>query len=209
MTPNGYYVQYGLSAFVGHFTATESTFERGARVVIRSPRGVEIGTVLCPSWSLAHSPALDAGEVLRPAGDEDDALAGARTSQGIAILDMAALTTLPLTFLDVEVMLDGSAAILHALPWGSCDAEDLFTSLSAEHGLPVRMLDLSHSPVAVDPPTTCGKPDCGSGNCTSCGTGGCSTGSCSRGAVRSAADLTAYFADLRAKMEAAGRTPLN
>jgi hypothetical protein len=66
--------------------------------------------------------------------------------------------------------------------------------------------------VAVDPPEksySCGKPDCGSGSgCTSCGTGGgCSTESCSRGAVKSAEDLTAYFADLRAKMEA--RTSLH
>jgi hypothetical protein len=64
----------------------------------------------------------------------------------------------------------------------------------------------------------CGKQDCGSGagGCSSCGTdgaskGGCSTSSCSRDKVKSADELTAYFADLRQKMEAAGaaRTPLH
>jgi hypothetical protein len=79
------------------------------------------------------------------------------------------------------------------------------------------LLDLSRPVTATDPPAPaeagCGKPGCGSGGggCSSCGTGGgCSTGSCSRGQVKSADDLTAYFTDLRQKMEAAGvaRTPL-
>jgi hypothetical protein len=117
-----------------------------------------------------------------------------------------------LSVLDAEVMLDGSAVVLHALPWGPCDADPVFAALSERFGLPVRLLDVSHTPTAPDPPTDCGKPDCGSGKggCTSCGTGGgCSTGSCSKGSVKSADELTAYFADLRKKMEeAGGRTPL-
>ena len=82
----------------------------------------------------------------------------------------------------------------------------------------MKLLDLSRSPTAKDEPASagCGKPGCGSsgGGCStgSCGTGGggCSTGSCSKGKVKSADELTAYFADLRHKMEAdaARRTPL-
>jgi hypothetical protein len=83
-----------------------------------------------------------------------------------------------------------------------------------QFGYTVRLLDFSRGPVAKDEQQPgCGKPDCGagSGGCSSCGTGGgCSTGSCSRGSVKSADDLTAYFRDLRTKMEqhANGRTPL-
>jgi hypothetical protein len=109
--------------------------------------------------------------------------------------------------------------VLHGLPWGECDASPVFAALSDRFGLAVRLLDLSRVPTAGDPPEPahagCGKPGCGSGSggCSSCGTGsggGCSTGSCSRGKVKSADDLTAYFSDLRKKMEAqaASRTPL-
>ncbi|MCE9568281.1 MAG: hypothetical protein K8U57_40290, partial [Planctomycetes bacterium] len=58
----------------------------------------------------------------------------------------------------------------------------------------------------------CGKPGCGTESGGGCSTGGgCSSGSCSRGSVKSADELTAHFAELRQKMEAAGlaRTPLN
>jgi hypothetical protein len=210
MTPNGYLVQYGRNAYVGRFT-TDAAFARGDRAVVQTPRGVELGTVLCGAaerFAGAIDPAAG-GTLLRLASADDDATAAAREAAGVALLAAAGESSLPLTFLDAELMLDGSAAILHALPWEPCDADPLFAELSARFGMPVRMLDLSRTPVATDPPTTCGKPDCGSGNGSSCGTGGgCSTGSCSRGSVKSAADLTAYFADLRSKMEAAGRTSL-
>ena len=115
---------------------------------------------------------------------------------------------MPLTFLDVEVLLDCSAAVLHALPWGECDADPLFGALSARFGLSVRLLDVSRAPVAKEPTvepkgcTSCGTA--GKGGCSSCGTekSGCSTGGCSRGAVKTADELTGYFADLRQKMEA-------
>ena len=122
--------------------------------------------------------------------------------------------------MDAELTLD-DRLILHGLAWDACDATPLFTELSARFGLSVRLLDLSQTAVTIDPKQAadgCGKPDCGSGSggCSSCGTdgeskGGCSTGSCSRGKVKSADELTAYFADLRQKMEAAGvtRTPLH
>ena len=103
------------------------------------------------------------------------------------------------------------------------DATPLFEALSARFNLSVRLLDLSQTAVTKDPKQAadgCGKPGCGTegGGCSSCGTdsggeskGGCSTGSCSRGKVKSADDMTAYFTDLRQKMDAAGvtRTPLH
>jgi hypothetical protein len=213
-----YLVQFGKSGFVGRFRTTAAgPLVRGSRVVVRGPRGTEFGTVLCePAARFQHPPDND-GDILRPAAPEDDATAERLAATGGQILAAAeaAAADLPLAFVDVELTLDGSAAILHALPWAACDADPLLTDLSARFGLSVRLLDLSRSPVATDEPqhVGCGKPGCGSesGGCSSCGTdGGCSTGSCSRGKVKSAGELSAYFADLRRKMEAhaAGRTPL-
>jgi hypothetical protein len=218
MTPACYLVQFGKPGFVGHFrNACAEVLERGDRVVVCGPRGLEPGFVLCPSTTRFQYPTQD-GEVLRTVTPDDDAAAGRFTETGHVLLsaagDAAEATGLPLTFVDVEFTLDGTA-ILHALPWDACDADPLLARLSERFGLPVRLLDLSRTPTAKDEPQPvgCGKPGCGSesGGCSSCGTGGgCSTGSCSKGKVKSAGELTAYFADLRQKMEAQGvaRTPL-
>ncbi|MDB5311536.1 MAG: hypothetical protein JWO38_5738 [Gemmataceae bacterium] len=219
-----YLVQYGRSAFVGRFqSAYPESLPRDARVVVWGPRGPELGTVLCQPAGHFTRPEEADGELIRPVSPEDDDTAARLESLGREILAAADAraeeAVLPMSFVDVEVALDGTSAVLHGLPWGECDASPLFAALSGRFGLTVRLLDLSRTPTASDPPdpakATCGKPGCGteSGGCSSCGTGsggGCSTGSCSRGKVKSADELTAYFADLRKKMEAqaAGRTPL-
>ena len=213
MPQTEYLVQYGRPGFVGRF-AGDLAAARGDRVVIRTPRGVESGTVLCPAdgrYAGAIDPAAG-GELLRAAGDSDS------TADGADILAEAERLAagLPLTFVDVEAMLDGPV-VLHAVAWAACDADPLFAELSGRFHRPVRMHDVSRTPVSADPPEKTGScgTGCGSGGCSDggCGTkaGGCSSGGCSRNSVKSADDLTAYFADLRQQMEAqtAGRTALN
>jgi hypothetical protein len=218
-----YLVQYGRPAFVGRFgSAAELACGRGDPVVIRSPRGLEVGTVLCPAtnrFARLIGPAAD-GELIRPATPEDLSLIEQLAERGGAVLAaadrLAAAAQAPVTFLDAEVLLDGTAAVLHAVAFGDTDLTPLLDTLSRECGLVVRLHDTARTPVAKDAPEAagCGKPDCGSGSggCSSCGTGGCSSGGCSRGSVKSADDLTVYFADLRQKMDAhfgGPRTPLN
>lgn len=213
-------VQFGRSGFVGAFASAEAA-ARGSRVVVRGPRGVEIGTALCaPGEAFAQSLPVE-GELLRVATADDEARAATFPTREAELLgraaDAAAERGLPLAFVDAELTLD-DRLILHGLAWAACDATSLFEELSARFGLSVRLLDLSQTPVSRDPPPApsaggCGKPGCGTdaGGCSSCGTGeskgGCSSGGCSRGKVKSADELTAYFADLRRKMDAA-RVPL-
>jgi hypothetical protein len=218
-------VQFGRSGFVGRFVACVP-HGRGSRVVVRGPRGTEFGTVLCEPQSQFAPAMTTEGEVLREATDADCATASqfpAREAELLAVANnRAAERGLPITFIDAELTLD-SCAILHGLAWDICDATPLFDELGTQFGLAVRWLDLSRTPVANDKPqhtehASCGKPGCGTsgGGCSSCGTDnsgeskGCATGSCSRGKVKSADELTAYFADLRQKMETASttRTPL-
>jgi cell fate regulator YaaT (PSP1 superfamily) len=209
-----YLVQFGRSGFVGRFAApANDAVARGARVVVRGPRGVEAGVVLCEPGEKFAGALSTEGDLLRAATDDDDARAAtfpARETELLAVAGEAAESRgLPLTFVDAELTLDDHL-ILHGLAWEACDATALFAELSARFGLVVRLLDLSQTAVASDPKLTCGKPGCGtdSGGCSSCGTkGGCSNGSCSSGKVKSADELTAYFADLRQKMDAA-RLPL-
>lgn len=210
-------VQFGTSGFVGRFRSGAAV-PRGEAVVIRSPRGVELGTSL-GEMAERYANQLDesaGGELLRVVTDADLADAETAKQLGLQLLSAADEFGQPVSFLDVEVTLDRRGAILHALPWGECDLDPLLAELSDRFGLAVRLMDLRRTPTITDPPepkTSCGT-GCGTkeGGCSTggCGTekGGCSTGSCSKGSVKSAAELTAYFADLRQKMEAAGRVPL-
>ena len=209
-----YLVQYGTSAFVGRFTATIEPV-RGASVLLQTPRGTELGIVLCDAKANASFDA--SGELLREATAADYEARKCADLLASAILDAAALTDQAVTFLDCEVTLDRRGAVLHALPYGPCQLDDLLAELSDRFDLAVRLHDFSTTKPHVDPPepkTTCEKPGCGTaeGGCSSCSTGACGTGSsCSKGKVESAAQLTSYFADLRQKMEeqVAVRTPLN
>jgi hypothetical protein len=194
-----YLVTYGQGAYLGRFRAA-ATYSRGDRVVVRSDRGVEAGTVL----EQATTPTLGAvGQILRPICVADDATAADHRRRVSAILtdveSTVAAAGLPLLFLDGEILLDGSQAILQAVHWADCDATPLFTDLSARHGLAVKLADVTTAPSKGCP--TCGAEKQG---CDSCGTaGGCSSGSCAKGSVKSADELTAYFAGLRRQMDAA------
>jgi hypothetical protein len=208
-------VQFGVSGFVGRFRAAGAV-ARGESVVVRSPRGLELGTVL-GDVAIRFAAQLDesaGGELLRVATEADRADDDAAREFGGRLLSATEDAGHPAAFLDVEVSLDRRGAVLHVLPFAECDLDPLLADLSDRFGLPVRLMDLRLTPTVSDPPepkTSCG-PDCGTKDCSSggCGTdkGGCSTGSCSKGSVKSAEELSAYFADLRRQMEAAGRVPL-
>jgi hypothetical protein len=208
MSDRDYLVSYGQGGFLGRFRAA-ADYGRDDRVVVRSPRGVEIATVLgtAPNGQMA----LEAGgEILRSATNDDEAAAANSRDQVVTILDDAHKSAeargLPLLFLDGEILLDGRDAILQAVHWADCDATPLFEELSRRHGLLVKLADLTTTPKAGGC-STCGAEKQG---CDSCGTGGCSSGSCSKGSVKSADELTTYFAGLRKQMEAtAARVPLH
>jgi hypothetical protein len=196
-----YIVNYGLGGFLGRFRAAEA-FYRDDRVVVRSARGAELGSVLgqAPTRTLGLE---FAGDILRHAGDDDFSVSTTLRDRAAALIadahEQAQSLGLPLLFLDCEILLDGRDAILHAVHWAECDATPLFEDLTRRHNLHVRLADLTTEPKAGGCPV-CGEEKSG---CDSCGAGGgCSTGSCSKGSVKSADELTAYFAGLREQMEA-------
>lgn len=196
-----YIVNYGQGGYLGRFSAV-GEYRRDDRVVVRSPRGVEIGTILgdAPERSGSIEPA---GEVLRPASADDESAFATLRDRASTIVDDAVHSAqslgLPLVFLDGEILLDGRCAILQAVHWADCDATFLFEELSHKHGLLVKLADLTTVP-KTGGCSVCGAEKSG---CDSCGSGGgCSSGSCSSGTVKSADELTAYFAGLRKQMEA-------
>ncbi len=209
-------LRFGHPGFVGHFQ-NNWPLKRGDFVVLQGPRGTEIGEVLLAATEASNAVNTD-GTIVRLATRDDQSRIAELRDRAQQLLAVAAARAtalqLPLTFVDVEATLD-ETVILHALPWAACDSTALLDELSNRSGLTLRLLNLSATPVSRDEPSPsgCGKPGCGStdGGSSSCGTsGGCSTGSCSRGAAKTAEDMTAYFADLRRKLQTAlSRTPLN
>jgi hypothetical protein len=196
-----YLVTYGQTGYLGRFPAALA-LQRGDRVVVRTVRGVELASVL---GGVGNGPRPDLdGEFIRPASAQDAADFERRSAQANAVLadaqSLAESLDLPLLFLDGEVLLDGEQAILHAVHWADCNATPLFEQLSTRHGLAVKLADLTTSPRKTEVCAACGEEKSG---CSSCGTGGgCSSGSCAKGSVKSADELTAYFAGLRRQMEA-------
>jgi hypothetical protein len=190
--------------------------ERGDRVVIQSARGLELGEVLCAATPAhaALSPTISEGLLLRVATSQDESAARGLSRRAAALLDDAQRLiesqNLPLLPLDADLLLDGTRGFLRVLRWDACTLTPLLEELRRGHGLFVTIQDVSRAEAEHDH----GCSSCGGGGCGSCAEGGCSTGgcgsgSCSSGAVKSAAELTAYFAQLREQMQAAiPRVPL-
>jgi len=204
---NEYLVSHGSAAEFGRFrTAAALDCRRGDRVVVRTQRGLEIGTVLCAATPRHTRLLPDAfvGELLRCATPEDEQIAAGTHERAQRLYQdarrLAAELGLPLEVLDVEVLLDGHQVTLYFLRWAECDERPLVSALSKKYEALVALRDLALPAGA----SACGKPDCGSGGCSTCGSGGCST--C--GSKTLSKEVQEYFASLRRKMDAAPRVPL-
>ena len=221
--PTAYLVQYGALGHVGRFAAPDlPPLARGDSVVIDTPRGRELGRVLAPhaAGAASDSTHLAGGTLVRAstAADAELACEFAEVALDLARRAEVLAGAEPLSVLEAEVLLDGSA-VVHVLPWSDCESTAWVETLARESGRAVRLHDAGQTAFRPDPRTSCGD-GCGTpskegGGCGTSEGGGCSTGKCgsgggcSRGQVTKADDLRAYFAELRAGMERKARVPLH
>jgi len=198
-----YLVSYGLQAEFGRFRAAGPfPCRRGDRVVVRTPRGLEIGQVLRLA-SPRHArflPNTTVGPLLRRLREEDQQAEITLARRGGELLDRAGRLAeeldLPLELLDVEVLLEGQYGVLHLLRSGEIDLRPFVSTLSREFQIQISLVDLSQPVVPEEEEEHHG---CGSaGGCGSCGSGG-GCGSC--GTTGTAHDVRDYFATLRSRME--------
>jgi cell fate regulator YaaT (PSP1 superfamily) len=198
-----YLISYGLAGDFGRFRSlTPLTCRRGERVVVRSHRGVEVGTVLRPATPRHASflPNTTLGQLLRSVTLNDEQKLEAVRERGRQLFQRSVALVhemdLPLELLDTEVLLDGEHAALHLLRWGDGDVRPLVSTLSREFALHIEIADLAR-PKEEDESHGCGREGCGKdGGCGSCGSGGC--GSCG---THASPDVSAHFAQLREQME--------
>lgn len=115
-----YIVRVGKLGQIGRFrTLEESVFKRGARIVCRTQRGIEIGQVLGPAYLRASTTDLADGRVLRGMTVEDEILWGHlheqaneaqnKCQQWLNDQNVAGL------LIDVEPLLDGKTLYFHFL----------------------------------------------------------------------------------------------
>lgn len=208
--PPGYLVRYGATGLLGYFVPETpgQAYDRDARVVVRSDRGWEAGTILCPAEPHAFPAGLQAvpGTLLRTfESDDERRLADiTRRADELFARARAALEALPVELLDVELVADPDAAIIHLLRLGPVNLDDVRATL-ADWPLDVRLEDATSPEAAEEFSSDCG--DCGSGGgCSDKKDGaGCSGGTCGSGSGSKREfdnQWRAYFAELREKMHA-------
>jgi hypothetical protein len=210
--PDQFVASFGKDAGLGCFRAAEPlTLARHDRVLLQTPRGLEVGSILGPA-TIRQARLLGAqvrGELLRPLTTADDPVIEEMSSLAEKVMTASECLRgelgIGLTLIDAEAFFDLRHALLHILHPNPDDLNVFTAELSDRTDLDVRLANLA---ISAEPEEHgCGKPDCGSGEggCSSCSTGGCSTG-CGTGA--SAVDLRPYFAHLRDQMETKHRVPL-
>src|SRR4051812_8376905 len=96
-----YLVGFGLSGDFGRFRAGDAlSLRRGCRVVIRSERGLELGSVLRPASDRAARflGQTEVGELLRPAGPDDEEQSRQMTRRAARLLERGATLAAELGF---------------------------------------------------------------------------------------------------------------
>jgi cell fate regulator YaaT (PSP1 superfamily) len=116
----GYHlIRYGLLGHVGRFAAVDAVrYPRRSRVVVRSPRGLEVGEVLGNADDRAERTAFD-GQILRPMTVQDDLLDARlerRRHEAFAACESLLRDAgVEAALVDVEHLLDGEGLFFYFL----------------------------------------------------------------------------------------------
>lgn len=165
-------VRVGAMGQVGRFAPVDGTvFDRGQRVVVRTPRGLELGEVLTAPPLAAEG--WSDGPILRGATVEDELLVARllknRDEAFVAVNDEIRRQGLSVCLLDVEHLFDGRHLVFYFLGEQPRELEPLLADLADRYDTHAQVQQFAEALT-----TGCG-PDCGSHEgehgCGSCGSG--------------------------------------
>jgi hypothetical protein len=176
-----HFVRIGVVGQVGRFTAVDAVrYPRGARVIVRTGRGLEIGDVLAPCDEQIEHGTSD-GAILRGMTVEDQLLE-ARLEKNRDRAFRACQRRLEelgieATLLDVEHLFDGRRLYFYFLGEVTPAIEVVTQELAEAYDCVAQFRQFAETVRAG-----CG-PDCGTeaaagGGCTSCAVGCAVTGAC-------------------------------
>lgn len=172
-------VRVGTLGAVGRFTAVDAVcYPRYSRVVVRTPRGLELGEVLTPSDQVLSDAPAD-GSILRGVTVEDQLLVARLTKNGneafAACSARIAERNLPAVLMEVEPLFDGQTLVFYFLGDMTPELETLTSELAELYESHAQVRRFTEA-VTVG----CG-PDCGTqdgGECKSCASGCAIAGAC-------------------------------
>jgi cell fate regulator YaaT (PSP1 superfamily) len=164
---------------VGRFgTADGILYPRRSRVIVRTPRGLEVGEVL----SLGGENGRPDGPILRRVSVQDELIIERierrKDEAYAACAELLRKQGVDAVLMDVEHLFDGQSLFFYFLGEVTPLLESLTVELAAEYEAHVQFRRFTETLTAG-----CG-PDCGTELSAGCGTGGCGScalsGGCSR-----------------------------
>lgn len=175
-------IRLGIFGHVGRFTAVDAVgYPRGTRVVCRTSRGLEVGSVLGPAQFKEEDWQGD-GSILRAITVEDDLLlarqAKSRDEAMAACEQLLRERGLPGVLMDVEHLFDGGTLYFYFLGDVSPEVEALTGELAEQYDSHVRFGKFAQAVTEGCGPgcgTEAAAGFCGSGPsgaCASCGISG-------------------------------------
>jgi cell fate regulator YaaT (PSP1 superfamily) len=160
---------------VGRFRAADAIrYRRGARVVLRTDRGLELGDVLSGDDEDGAATADADGAILRPMTIEDRLLEARLEQRRDDAYDACAAEVmsrgLDVTLMDVEHLFDGGTLVFYFLGDVTPEVERLTGDLAETYESRAQFRQFTETLTAG-----CG-PDCGTENAAGDGCGSCGTG---------------------------------
>ena len=166
---SSYIVRYGASRFLGEFEAGDETlYARGARVVVRTDRGHEVGDVLCDAnpETAQLVAELTRGKIIRKLTGEDqttmESLGKAESHEFEVCRKLIEQHNLPMGLVDVEHLFGGERIIFYFLAEDRVDFRNLVKDLAREFQtrIELRQIGVRDEAKLLADYGDCGKPVC-------------------------------------------------
>ena len=169
--PQRLVVRYGAMRLLGDFEARRGTiFRRTEEVIVRSERGVEWGTVLCPATARTGeylgNTRSNSGRILRSATDEDRRTRSETAQREKQYFSQAAQMISEriskMQLIDIEQIFGGERLILYYLSEGRVDFRELVKNMAREFNMRIEMRQIGIRDEAklLADYGDCGKPLC-------------------------------------------------
>ena len=170
VTDLSYVVRYGVSRIVGEFSSRGmGPLARGTNVIIRSDRGQEWGTVLCPATDQSRTylgTADEHGRILRLTTAEDEAERDRNvTAEKEAFIggqEMIRERSLQMQLIDIERVLGGERLIFYYLAEDRVDFRELVKALAKrfQTRIEMRQIGIRDEAKLLADYGDCGQPVC-------------------------------------------------
>lgn len=161
-------VRYGAMRMVGVFTSRAERHARGARVIVRSNRGLEVGEVLCDATEQALAYLRDAsgGQIMREMSADDQREAdhiGQRIKEELRVCESRVRELkLDMQLVDLEHLFGGERIVIYYLSEQRIDFRELVKVLAAEFQtrIEMRQIGVRDEAKLLADYGDCGKPVC-------------------------------------------------